>query len=233
MNTPVFPPLFSGQNAQGKDPFVQACAVAKAGCDSGAVVYDLAHDCLRAAIVFAPEVSLREAAIMLPLGGLGFQNALGALAPPEVGVQLGWDGGIYVNGGLCGALQLASAQVDPDVIPDWIVVGLYLMLWPATQETGLTPDRTALYAEGCADVDAVTLLEAWVRHSLVALNMWTDEGTGKLHRDWMGLAFGLNEHLEILGHSGTFIGLDENMGLLLKSDDKTDLIPLTQLLKRP
>ena len=232
MITPSFPPLFTGQDAAGSDPFALACATAEAGCDAGLVIYDLAPDRMGAAIVFAPDVPLAKAAVMLPICGVGFQNALGALAPPEVSVHLGWDGTIYVNGGRCGALRMAAPGLPHDE-PDWMVIALELALWPPSEDTGLTPDETALYAEGCAEVDAITLLEAWVRHTLVGINAWADNGTATLHREWAGLAHGLEGEITVAGHTGTFTGLDEDLGLLLKIADKIQLVPLTQTLTRP
>jgi biotin-(acetyl-CoA carboxylase) ligase len=232
MIAPSFPPLFAGQDSEGDDPFTRACTTAEAGCDAGLVVYDLAPDMLRAAIIFAPDVPLSQAAVMLPICGVGFQNALGALAPPEVGVHLGWNGTIYVNGGRCGSLQMA-AQGLPQDEPDWLVIALTLSLWPPSEDTGLTPDETALYAEGCAEVDAVTLLESWVRHTLVGINAWADTGTAQLHREWTGLAHGLDGEVTFAGQTGTYTGLDENLGLLLKVDDTIRLVPLTEILTRP
>ncbi|MDC1399480.1 biotin/lipoate--protein ligase family protein [Yoonia sp.] len=232
MIAPSFPPLFTGQDANGGDPFALACTTAEAGCDAGLVIYDLAPDTLRAAIVFAPDVTLAKAAVMLPICGVGFQNALGALAPPEVGVHLGWDGTIYVNGGRCGAMHMAASGL-PENEPDWLVIDLTLSLWPLSDDTGLTPDDTALYAEGCAEVDAVALLEAWVRHTLVGINAWADTGTAQLHREWSGLAHGLEGEITVAGQTGTYSGLDEDLGLLLKADEKTTLVPLTVNLTRP
>jgi biotin-(acetyl-CoA carboxylase) ligase len=196
------------------------------------VIYDLAPDTLRAAIVFAPDVPLAKAAAILPICGVGFQNALGALAPPEVGVHLGWDGSIYVNGGHCGALRMAATGQLQDE-PDWLVIDLTLTLWPINDDTGLTPDDTALYAEGCAEVDAVALLEAWVRHTLVGINAWADNGMAQLHREWSGLAHELEGEMTVAGIAGTFTGLDEDLGVLLKIDKNVTLIPLTANLTRP
>lgn len=232
MIAPSFPPLFSGQDANGADPFTLACETAAAGCDAGLVIYDIAPDTLRAAIVFAPDVPLAKAAVMLPICGVGFQNALGALAPPEVAVHLGWDGTILVNGGRCGSLRMAAPGLPQDE-PEWLVIALTLSLWPPSEDTGLTPDETALYAEGCAEVDAVALLEAWVRHTLVGINAWADTGTAQLHREWSGLAHGLEGELTIAGQTGIYTGLDENLNLLLKVDDKITLVPLTVHLTRP
>ncbi|HEY9037474.1 MAG TPA: DUF4444 domain-containing protein [Roseovarius sp.] len=233
MTPPVFPPLFTGLDAERADPFALACAKAAEVCDAGLVCHDLGNDRLRAAMVFAPEVPLRDAACMLPLCGVGLQNALGALAPPEVAVHLGWGGEVYLNGGRCGAMQIAAATADPDAIPDWLVVGLTLDLWPPSQDTGLMPDATALYAEGCGDINPTTLLEAWVRHTLLQINAWDDGGPARLHRDWPAVAHGLNSEMVAGGDKGTFIGVDERLGLLLKTKKATRLIPLTALLTEP
>jgi biotin-(acetyl-CoA carboxylase) ligase len=232
MTQPSFPPLFLGQEVTGKlSPFNKACAQAMLGCDGGLVVHNLSADTLRAAIVFAPEVALEEAMAMLPTCAIGFQNALGALAPPEVAVHLTWDGLILVNGARCGHLRVAAGTTDPVSTPAWLVVGVELPLWPASDDPGQTPDDTALYAEGCADVDAITLLEGWVRHSLVWINRWQDEGPAPLHAEWRGLAHGMGETVIQNGQRGQFLGIDERFGMLLRQAETTDLIPLSTLLE--
>lgn len=225
-----FPPLFTGDAVTGQNPFDAACARARDGCDAGLVLYELRPDVLRAALIFAPEVPLREAAMMLPICGIGFQNALGALAPPEVAVHLEWAGNIRVNGAVAGSLKIAASTDDPEAEPDWLVVGLELALWPEAEETGLTPDVTALFTEGCADVEAPRLLEAWTRHTLVWINRWVDDGPRPVHAEWSGLAHGLQKPVTHRAQSGTFIGTDENFGMILQSGDATTIIPLTEIL---
>lgn len=232
MSAPGFPPLFSGLAVEGQiDPFDKACVEAARGCDAGLVVHNLGANRLRAALVLAPDVVLREAMAMLPLCGVGFQNALGALAPPEVAVHLEWSGGLRINGASCGALRVAASDNDPANQPDWLVVGLELALWPESDTPGDTPDQTSLYAEGCADVNAVDLLESWVKHTLVGINTWQDDGAGTLHKDWRSLAHGLGEDITMNAVSGTFLGIDEDFGMLLRTGDTTRLIPLTDLLE--
>ncbi|MGB3243893.1 MAG: DUF4444 domain-containing protein [Sulfitobacter sp.] len=232
MSTPGFPPLFSGLPVEGQiDPFEIACAEATRGCDAGLVVYNLGANTLRAALVFAPDVVLEDAMAMLPLCGVGFQNALGALAPPEVAVHLEWNGGLRVNGASCGRLGVSASSDDPTVEPDWLVIGLELPLWPENDETGHTPDQTALYAEGCTDVSAVDLLESWVKHTLVGINTWLEEGAAPLHKEWQGLAQGIGEEIRMNGITGTYLGVDERFGLLLRDAKTTHLVPLTQVLE--
>lgn len=227
-----FPPLMAGEAVTGaEDPFRTACMKAALGCDAGLVVYNLGASRMRAALVFAPEVTLKAAMAMLPACGVGLQNALGALAPPEVAVHLEWQGGIRVNGARCGGFRVAASDRDPQAVPDWLVVGFELPLWPESDDPGTTPDRTALYAEGCADVAAPDLLESWARHTLNWIARWEDEGVRPLHEAWRGLAEGMGEAVTVFGRTGTFVGVDEHFGLLLRDDATTHLIPATRLLE--
>lgn len=228
-----FPPLFQGEPLSGQaDPFERAIALAVTGTEPGTVVYNLGGNVLKASLIFTPEVPLEQAMTILPVCCLGFQAALGALAPPEVAVHLEWDGRIRVNGAVCGRMRVKASTTDPDTVPDWLVLGLELDMKNAAEAPGKDPDTTCLYEEGCAEILAENLLEAWVRHSLYWINRWLDDGTRPVHADWRGLVPSLGEALEIDGRSGTFVGVDENFGMLLRTGDSTDLIPLSTRLER-
>jgi biotin-(acetyl-CoA carboxylase) ligase len=228
--TLTFPPLLSGEAATD-EALGHAARRAALGCDAGLVSYILAADRVEAAMVFAPEVPLRQAMAMLPLCGVGLQNALGALAPPEVAVHLEWSGGVRVNGAACGRLRALSDTQDADAVPDWLVVGWTMPLIPASEETGLTPDQTTLYAEGCAEIAPPALVEAWARHTLNWVTKWEEAGPRGLAAEWRGLAHGIGEDVRQGGRAGTFLGVDEDFGMLLRDDEATHLIPLTDLLK--
>lgn len=229
---PVFPPLMSGHAVVGgDDPLLTAAQKATLGCDAGLVVHAVTANHLSAALVFAPEVPLADAMAMFPLCGVGFQNALGALAPPEVAVHLEWSGGIRINGASCGTLRAMASTADPTATPEWLVIGFNLPLMLLTDRPGDAPDQTALFEEGCADVDPTALLEAWARHSLAWINRWEGEGTRPLHEEWRGLAHGIGEEIIWDGDKGTFLGVDEQFGMLLRKDDTTHLIPLTRVLE--
>lgn len=234
MNDPSFPPLLSGHAVTGAThPFDAARSMAASGCDAGLIVHNITADRLMAALVMAPEVPLEDAMAMLPACGIGFQNALGALAPPEVAVHLEWDGGLRINGASCGRLRVAADGTDPATIPGWLVVGLDLPLMQLTSNPGDTPDRTALYEEGCAEVDPVTLLEAWARHTLVWITRWEDAGPRALHAEWRALAHGLGNDITRGGRTGTFLGVDDRFGMLLRDAEATHLIPLSSRLEAP
>ena len=229
---PGFPPLLKGVATQG-DPFAEAQAHAARGCDGGTLVHHVAADRLRAAIVFAPEVPLAEAMAMLPVCGIGFQNALGALAPPEVAVALTWDGRVRVNGATCGGLRVAAPGRDETAVPDWLVVGLEVAVRRDGVEPGERPETTDLFEEGCGAVCPERLLEAWARHMLVWLHRWSGEGAAPVHREWTGMLAGLGEDVARGGHEGRFLGVDERFGMLIREGATTRLRPLTDLLEGP
>lgn len=230
MSDLTFPPAMTGEPVSG-DPAEAAVLRAIQGVDAGLVTYRIAADRLGAALVLAPEVPLAKAAQMLPLCGVSFQNALGALAPPEVAVHLQWDGVIRVNGARCGGLRAIASTLDPAAQPDWLVVALTLDLLPASDAPGETPDHTALYVEGCADVMAGPLIEAWARHTLNWIARWESDGPRALATEWRGLAHGLGEEITIADQTGTALGLDDGLGLLLRQGETTTALPLTLLLK--
>ena len=232
---PLLPPLFEAVAVDGAiDPFDKAVSLASLGCDGGTLVHGIMLDRLRAAVVFAPEVPLEDAMAVFFACGVGFSNALGALAPPEVAVHLEWTGTIRVNGAVCGKLRAGASTSDPAERPDWLVIGIEIPLILGADSPGLTPDQTALYLEGCGDVEPVRLLEAWARHTLVWINRWSDDGNEPLHVEWRSMAHGLGEDvvLDVSGteRKGTFLGIDERFGMLLREGGTTRLLPLSSLV---
>lgn len=231
MNAPVFPPLMTGFALDGgADPFDVACQKAVMGVDAGLLAYRIATDGMGAALVFAPEVPLSRAVAMLPACAVGLQNAMGALAPPEVAVHLEWAGGIRLNGASCGRFRMGASDRDPDAVPDWLVIGFELPLM-MSGVPGAAPGETALYEEGCADVAPTALLESWARHTLNWVARWEADGPAPLHAEWRGLAQGVGEAAEWAGVSGTFLGIDEDFGMLLRDGEATHLFALTDLLE--
>lgn len=239
MNTaPDFPPLMKGLAAGPANPFAIACDQARRGVDAGLVAWSVTGTRARAALVLAPEVALEPAMAALIACAVGLQNALGVLTPPETAVHLEWSGGIRLNGGHCGGLHVAAPTSDPAALPDWLVVGFDLTLaLPPDWEPGETPDWTALDQEGCGAVDAIALIGAWARHSLVWLNeLDSAEGRARLYREWKGMAWNLGKAVTVpVGGarvSGRFLGIDGNFGLVVKAaGGETRLVPLSALIE--
>lgn len=233
---PIFPPLLKGQAVTGKiDPFEKAVSLATLGCDAGTIVYNIRQQYMRAAFIFAPEITLEKACAMMIACGVGYSNALGALAPPEVAVHLDWHGDILVNGATCGGIKMAASHSDPAAMPEWLVVGLTVPLFPADDEGGFTPNQTTLFQEGCAEVDPVTLIESWARHTLVWINRWDDEGPAPLHAEWRSKAHDMGEEINTTLQGtevkGTFLGVDEDFGMLIRTGEATQVKPISALLR--
>ncbi len=235
---PDFPPLFQAHALSGTtDPFAKACAMAALGCDSGLLSYNLSADRLRAAIVFAPEVPLEQAMQVFCACATGFQNAFGALAPPEVALHLTWGGDILVNGARAGGLMVAASTPDPQTVPDWLVVGFEIWLIPqGGDEAGDTPDQTCLYLEGSAEISPLELLEGWARHTLVWVNSLVTDERRALHSEWRELLYGIGgdviQTIDAAPRPGVFLGVDADFAMLLRDGKETNLIPLSALLTR-
>jgi biotin-(acetyl-CoA carboxylase) ligase len=227
---PTFPPLLRGEECvPGLDPFTKAVASAALGTDPGLICWSRDPSRFNAALVLAPEAPLERAAGIIFAVALGLGDALGALAPPEVAVHYVWPGGIKVNGADCGRLRAAAATDDPRAEPDWLVVGVEIPYLPEPGSIpGARPDQTCLAEEGCIDVTPLLLLESWSRHSLVWINRWLGDGFAPLHAAWRDRAWGIGEDLP---GGGTFVGLDELGGQLVKTSRSTELRPLTVMLE--
>lgn len=233
---PVFPPLLTGLAAGPANPLPIAIAQAEKGVEAGLLVWSQTEERLRAALVLAPETPLEQAMAGLVACAVGMQNALGVLAPPETAVHIDWMGDLRMNGAHVGALSAQASTRDPAAVPDWLIVSMALTLrLPDRLEPGQIPHFTALDQEGCADLDPLALLEAWARHSLLWLSGLDEpRGRANLYREWRGLVWniGTDITLPLPGEtlSGTFLGVDENFGMLLKTAEGPRLLPLTTLL---
>ena len=227
-----FPPLLTGIVVTG-DPFAAARASVEDEVEPGAVFYSVDPSRMQVAIVLAPEEPL-DAALRVSFAiTLGFNDALGALAPPEVGVHLVWPDRIKVNGAFCGALRVEASTGDPGAEPDWLAIGLDVpLVLPRENEPGHDPDRTALAEEGCGDIRTPELIEAWGRHMMNWLHIYLTDGFEPLHREWRAKGDGLGEPVTY-PESGIFVGLDENGGMILKDESGTRILPLTAMLERP
>jgi len=226
---PSFPPLLKGEPAApGQDPFAKAVAAASLGTRAGLVIYAEDGTRMAAAIVLAPEEPLERALSVTLAVALGIGDALGALAPPEVAVHYDWPGGLRVNGAPCGRLRAAAETADPTAVPGWLVIGVEMpIMGGGAAEPGLAPE-TSLAEEGCLEIAAPQLIESWSRHSLNWINRWEQDGMAPLHEAWRGRAWGIGEALP---DGGTFVGIDEHGGRLVKTAEGTRLDPLTRLLE--
>ena len=225
-----FPPLLTGVAVPG-DPMLAALESVSREVEPGTVFYGADPDTIQAAIVLAPEEPLGSALRAGFAVTLGLNDALGALAPPEVAVHLVWPDRIKVNGALCGRLLAKASTENAAAEPDWLVLGVKVPLRDAgNDEPGRVARQTTLHEEGCGDISAPDLIEAWGRHMMNWLHIYMTEGFEPLHREWRAKGDGLGEMVDY-PETGEFLGLDEFGGMILKAGDTTRILPLTTMLE--
>lgn len=85
------------------------------------------------------------------------------------------------------------------------------------------PDVTTFEEEGCGDIAAAELVESYARHLMAWLHTWREDGFRPIHEHYLFRADGYNEETELGAPgnkiAGTFIGLDEHGGALMKDAD--------------
>ncbi len=190
------------------------------------------EETMRAAILLAPETRLSEAITVSIAVALGVNDAIGALAPPEVAFHLEWPGAFRVNGATCGRMRARASTADPGAEPDWLVIGVEVPVTAMLDAPGEMPDRTTLHAEGCGDITVPDLLETWARHMMNWLHIYLTEGFGLLHEEWRMRAYRLGKAVDA-PEAGEFVGLDEWGGMILQDSQGTRILPLTRLLENP
>ncbi len=183
MTTPALPPLLTGHPVP-RDAFGAATALALRGGDPGTLVYAQTDAAVDLAVILAPEMPLARALDAMLALQLATGDAIGALSPPEVAVQIAPPAGLVVNGGSCGGFRAAAPVAMPEVEPGWLTLGLWLAVMTRSTDPGADPDHTTLHDEGCGDLTVPHLIESLARHFLVWIDRLADEGRAPLVAAW-------------------------------------------------
>jgi biotin-(acetyl-CoA carboxylase) ligase len=175
LRAPELPPVFRAFAALGD---VGSCAksAAQSGAEEGALYWSVAPERIALALVLHGDRPLAEAAEFLAVAQVGVADALAALIPARLPVTMVGPDRLFLNDAEVGRLRLeAAADGEP---PPWLVleVAIARAAEDETIDPGLTPERTTLAEEGCADLDPVDLIEAIARHLLAWTARWVEEG---------------------------------------------------------
>lgn len=239
IDVPNFPPLLTGHAvAPPADAFSHACRRAASGvAGAGDIFWGQSHADLDVAIVLEPEVGVAQAREMLFVAMVALGDCIGALGPPEVGIFYRWPGMILANGAEVGQARLAMADSDDgEAPPQWLVVGVTLAIRPARDapDPGVDIERTTLWDEGCGDLGRNALLESYSRHLKTWIHRWETEGVRSVREAWLARAEGHGETVTIAydgaTKTGTFLGIDEAGGLILKAGETTLILDLSKAL---
>ncbi|MEN3794216.1 biotin/lipoate--protein ligase family protein [Fulvimarina sp. MAC3] len=232
---PEFPPALDPRVLSAdKDPFAEACDAAKTGeLSAGDLLWSSSATRASAALVLEPEDALCRAIQMIPVMMVAIGDALGAIGPPNLALMFRWPGTIMANGAATGHVSFAAFPGwEADSVPDRIVVGFEILLDASEcgwREPGEDLRTTALYEEGCGDLDRTMLLESIARHFLAGLDGWLHDGFQPVHQSWWSKADETRTvSLGLAGRTleGEAVGLDEAGGLLVKTDGRTELVSL-------
>ena len=219
------------------EPFDVACAQATAQGEPGTFFWARREDRAQCAVLLAPDRPAAAALLVSYVALLGLCEALGAVAPPEVPVTFGWPDRFLVNDAFAGSIRVRMPAVeDPDAIPDWLAVGLDVLLAgdPEDPDPGRDVDRTSLYEEGCGDVTATALLENFARYFLNWINRWQDDGFAPVKAHWLARAVDYGEEVEFRldgrRRAGKFVAIDDSGDLVLERAGKRRRLSLAAAL---
>ena len=234
---PDFPPLLSGRRVvPGTSALEGAVAGAATGeLTAGDVIWETDPARVALAVVLEPDVTLRQAAQMLPLTMVALADCIGSLAPPQVGVMFRWPGTVTVNGAKVGDVCVVASNADAGAVPDWLVVSVDLGMHPATaaDEPGRTPDLTTLADEGCGELAYLDVMGSFSKHFLTWLNIWEDEGFRPVHESWIERAEDREVPRRLAGEEAevTIRGMDEDGNLIVASNEgRVSALPLVDVV---
>ncbi len=184
---PQFPPGYTVRLCPD-DPFTTAVAAAEDGADDGLLLWQDRRDAFNAALVLRPLDPIAVSLQLAYVAQLGLLDGLAAVAPPETDVELAWPDRLLVNGACAGGIRVVHGKLvekqEMSDVPDWLALGLYLQLQgnPYDDAPGVDLEYTNLFEEGCGDVTAAMLIEAFSRHFLKWLDRWLDQGWGDIRK---------------------------------------------------
>jgi biotin-(acetyl-CoA carboxylase) ligase len=237
---PTFPPLFNGFRVElDDDPVAVASSAAASGSGGAGDLYWSASETrLSLALIVEPEVSAGQAMDMLFVAMVAFGDSVGAIAPPEVGITYTWPQTLLVNGARVGSVSIHFApDTRIDGVPDWMVIELnaQIAFEDGMPEPGLYIDRTTLWDEGCGDLTRDMVLESFVRHLKTWIHNWEMDGVRPVREAWLARTVKPGEPVTFGDAdektAGTFLGLDESGGMLVKTDDTTIVAELAACLQ--
>ncbi|QDY69794.1 biotin/lipoate--protein ligase family protein [Qingshengfaniella alkalisoli] len=183
---PEFPALLTAHPAPSGVSAFRAALEGVARSELGAtdLVWTTSDDRCEFTLILEPEVNAAASAQMLLVAMLAIGDAIGSLAPPQIGVTYGWPDVIFLNGARVGHARIAMENVD---YPEWLVIGGDLSMSPKSRciEPGDTPEQTCFADEGCEDIRPGQLIAMAARHLLRWLDEWERNGFDDIRKQWL------------------------------------------------
>lgn len=232
--TPQFPPLLTSHELKsGQSPARKAASgAAKGKYGAGDLLWLRDEDTLDYAIVLEPDVPRDKALNMVFTQMAALGDAIGAIAPPEVGITHHWPNRLLANGAEIGSVScILSPEDGADGCPLYLVIATYIAVRPKRDDLnpGLNSGHTTLWDEGCGDLKAMAVLDSAARHFMTWLHTWEEDGFQPVLNQIDG-RMETGHALSIGEIEGSYLGLDEQANLLLKTETGTTLIAVSDAL---
>ncbi len=146
-----------------------------------------------------------------------------SIAPllPQAKLQLKWPNDVMLDGKKLAGLLLESFEITNDfgIKKRWAVIGLGMNI--EHSPTQVDNPATSLKQAGVELISAKIVLSRFIHHFTQWYELWQDEGFAPVRKYWMNYAMHKGTEMEVrVGndfHQGTFVGLDKNGNLELKT----------------
>ena len=175
---------------------------------------------LHCSVLLRPRCPAAVAAQLSFAAALAVVDAVAAVAGPRAAPRCKWPNDVLIGGRkVAGILLESEAGTEGSVA--WVVIGVGVNVthFPEATET----PATSLWAEGCTWLAAAEVLEAFCRAFLEWKGRLLDEGFAPVRAQWLRLAKGLGESIEVRLDkeilAGRFAGLDADGALILEGTD--------------
>ena len=177
---------------------------------------------LRPAVPSAQAAQLSFAAALAVHGGLKASLPEEAAAP----IRLKWPNDLlFDEAKFCGILLEAGSTASGGAEPDYLIIGIGVNLTDNPSDTPY-PATNMLSATGHA-LEAQSVLAAITAVFDDLYIQWQQEGFEALRAAWLKAAHGLGGPIEVRqgdeSISGTFAGMDEQGGLIVRLEDGSDV----------
>jgi BirA family transcriptional regulator, biotin operon repressor / biotin---[acetyl-CoA-carboxylase] ligase len=188
--SPHFPPGYTARLCPD-DPFDTAIGAAGRDAEDGLLLWQDRADRFNAALVLRPLDPLQPALTLAHVGLLSLLEAFASAAPPETAASLDYPDRLMVNEACVGGIRVAHgplvAKDGMADVPEWLVLGTHVQIQgdPAGAEPGRDLEFTNLFEEGCGDITAAALVEAFSRHFLHWIDRWQEQGFEALRKRYV------------------------------------------------
>lgn len=135
---------------------------------------------LHAAIVLQPEFNPVQDQEMLYVAMTSLGNAIAEHVSPMTALGYSWPNDVNIAGNKVGSVWLDHGQSEAG---RWLTVTCSVNVRHSPDDFSI-PAMSILEAEGTTDLTANILLESWTRQFVRLINLWSDQGFGKIFGLW-------------------------------------------------